>query len=158
MLCLGDDGPLGAFLDGNTTVWIATILFAIQYGFGDTVSYVSIRFIVGPDRAGIGYGVYSLIANLLTTVVSIVAGDVMDVPEVGITYVLWFFFALTVLGLFCWLIVRVLEGGRSLLELPNDKIIETSDDDLKAAALTSIVGPAGASITARSGYGSLSGG
>ena len=157
VLALGDHGPLGAYLHGPTTVAIATILFAIQYGFGDTVSYVSIRFIVGPDRAGLGYGVYSLVANLLTTVVSIVAGDIMDQPDVGTTNILWFFFGLTVLGFFCWLIVLVLEGSRSLLELPNDKIIETSDDDLRKAALTSIVGPAGNSLASRpeSTYGSL---
>ena len=58
-----------AVSDGGTTpVWIASILFAIQYGFGDTVAYISIRLIVGPSRAGIGYGVYGIVGNLMATV------------------------------------------------------------------------------------------
>jgi hypothetical protein len=40
------------------TVWAATVLFALTYGFGDTVAYPNIRLLVGPERAGIGYGIF----------------------------------------------------------------------------------------------------
>eukprot|EP00549_Striatella_unipunctata_P019143 CAMPEP_0118681368 /NCGR_PEP_ID=MMETSP0800-20121206/4898_1 /TAXON_ID=210618 ORGANISM="Striatella unipunctata, Strain CCMP2910" /NCGR_SAMPLE_ID=MMETSP0800 /ASSEMBLY_ACC=CAM_ASM_000638 /LENGTH=656 /DNA_ID=CAMNT_0006577653 /DNA_START=25 /DNA_END=1995 /DNA_ORIENTATION=- len=121
------------------TVWIATVLFAFQYGFGDTVSYVSIRFIVDPSRTGIGYGIYSVIGNLITTAVAIVAGIIIEGAN-GLTNLCWFFFGLLIFGVLSWVIVAVLEGSRSLLALPCEDIIETSDDDLRIAALTSVIG------------------
>ena len=38
---------------------------------------MTIRLIVGPARAGIGYGVYGIIGNLMATLVPLVGGMVM---------------------------------------------------------------------------------
>ena len=120
---------------GVASVWVASMLFALQYGFGDTVAYISIRFIVGVSRAGIGYGVYGVFGNLIATVVPIIGGALLDQNN-GNDKVLWYFSGLMGLGALCWVAVRFLEGARSLLELPADKVIETSDRDIQLAALT----------------------
>lgn len=44
------------------------------------------------------------------------------------------------IGSICWLIVRVLEGPKSAIELPARELIETEDDDMNAAALYSMLG------------------
>jgi len=134
-------GILAMSTGGSTSVWIASMLFAFQYGFGDTVAYISIRFIVGVSRAGIGYGVYGIIGNLIATVVPIIGGALMD-QDNGENKVLWYFAGLMALGSASWVMVFILEGPRSLLELPANKVIETSDEDIKMAALTYIVGGA----------------
>lgn len=125
---------------GDAPVWIASILFAVQYAYGDTVAYLSIRFIVGTSRAGIGYGVYGIFGNLIATIVPIVGGALMDQSN-GNDKVLWYFAGLMALGAFCWLSCYLLEGPRSLLELPADNVIETSDKDIQAAALTYVAAP-----------------
>jgi len=124
---------------GDASVWAASMLFAIQYGFGDTVAYISIRFIVGISRAGIGYGVYGIFGNLIATIVPIIGGALLDKQD-GNDKVLWYFCGLMGLGSLCWVMVFFLEGVRSLLELPADKVIETSDNDVQMAALTYVVG------------------
>jgi len=43
--------------------------------FGNTVAYISIRFIVGVSRAGIGYGLCGIFGNLTATVVPIIGGS-----------------------------------------------------------------------------------
>ena len=120
-------------------VWVASVLFALQYGFGDTVAYISIRFIVGVSRAGIGYGIYGIIGNLTATVVPIVGGVLLDMDG-GNEIVCWYFAGLMLFGALCWLVVRCGEGKRSLLELPEKEIIETSDEDVHLAALAFVVG------------------
>lgn len=125
---------------GSASVWVATLLFALQYGFGDTVAYLSIRFIVGVSRAGVGYGVYGILGNLIATVVPIIGGVLMDQPDNGNDKVLWYFFGLMGIGVLCWVGVLLLEGHRSLLELPAEKVIETTDEDLQLAALCFVVG------------------
>ena len=125
---------------GSAAVWTASMLFAIQYGFGDTVAYISIRFIVGVSRAGIGYGIYGIIGNLTATIVPIIGGVLLDMAN-GNELVCWYFFGLMVFGALCWVAVRILEGKRSLLELPAEKIIETNDEDLQIAALSYVVSP-----------------
>eukprot|EP00978_Attheya_sp_CCMP212_P024794 scaffold78526_cov59-Attheya_sp.AAC.4 len=135
-------GILAISSGGSTSVWIASMLFALQYGFGDTVAYISIRFIVGVSRAGIGYGVYGIIGNLIATVVPIIGGTLMD-QDNGEDKVLWYFTGLMAIGAASWVMVFILEGPRSLLELPANKVIETSDEDIKMAALTYVVGRTG---------------
>lgn len=110
-------------------------IFQFQYGFGDTVAYISIRFIVGVSRAGIGYGVYGVFGNLIATIVPIIGGSLLDQNN-GNDIVLWYFSGLMGLGALCWIMVFFLEGARSLLELPAEKVIETSDNDIRLAALT----------------------
>ena len=134
-------GVLAITSGGGAPVWIASTLFALQYGFGDTVAYISIRFIVGVNRAGIGYGVYGVFGNLLATLAPLVGGYIMEGSEDGIDKVLWYFCGLMFLGTLCWAMVYILEGKRSLLELPAAQVIETSDEDLQLAALTYIVSP-----------------
>jgi len=124
---------------GSVAVWVASVLFALQYGFGDTVAYISIRFIVGVSRAGIGYGIYGIIGNLAATVVPIVGGVLLDMDG-GNEIVCWYFAGLMLFGALCWLVVRCGEGKRSLLELPEKEIIETSDEDVHLAALAFVVG------------------
>jgi len=128
---------LAASSGGDAPVWIATMLFAFQYGFGDTVSYLSIRFIVGVSRAGVGYGVYGVFGNLIATVVPIIGGALLEQSN-GDDKVAWYFAILMGLGALCWMMVLFLEGPRSLMELPADKVIETSDKDIQIAALATI--------------------
>ena len=75
---------------GDAPVWVASMLFALQYGFGDTVAYISIRFIVGVSRAGVGYGIYGMLGNLIATLVPIIGGALMDQSN-GEDKVLWYF-------------------------------------------------------------------
>lgn len=125
---------------GNTAVWTASTLFALQYGFGDTVAYISIRFIVGVSRSGLGYGVYGVFGNLIATLVPLIGGFLMESTD-GTTKLLWYFTGLMAAGTLCWIIVLLLEGSRSLMELPADQVIETSDEDLKLAALAYVASP-----------------
>ena len=55
---------------------------------------MTIRLIVGPARAGIGYGVYGIIGNLMATLVPLVGGMVMVSGETeadGQDMVCWYF-------------------------------------------------------------------
>lgn len=131
---------------GTPAVWIASTLFALQYGIGDTVAYISIRFIVGVSRSGIGYGIYGVVGNLVATVVPIVGGILMEsgAEADGIgneNAVLWYFAGLMGLGTVTWITVWLLEGPRSLIELPANQVIETTDENLRAAALCFVVSP-----------------
>lgn len=56
------------------------------------------------------------------------------------TNISWFFAVMCGIGSICWLIVRVLEGPKSAIELPAAKLIETEDDDMNAAALYTMLG------------------
>ena len=127
--------------NGKVPAWIASVLFAIQYGVGDTIAYLSIRFIVGVSRSGIGYGIYGVFGNLIATLVPMIGGFLMESSSNGIDKVLYYFAGLMGLGTISWLMIYVLEGQRSLLELPADRVIETSDEDLKLAALSYIASP-----------------
>lgn len=131
--------------DNAAHVWIASLLFALQYGFGDTVAYISIRLIVGPSRAGIGYGVYGIIGNLMATLVPLVGGMVMEMENSN-DLICWYFAFLMLLGTVCWAGVRWVEGPLSFLELPAAAIVETDDAHLQAACLTMVIdGPGGLS-------------
>jgi len=129
---------LAVLTGGTAPVWVASVLFALQHGFGDTVAHISIRFIVGVSRAGVGCGVCGIFGNLIATVVPALGGALLDQNN-GEDEVLWHFAGLMASGALCWVMVLFLEGARSLLELPADKIIETSDEDIQAAALMFVV-------------------
>ena len=132
---------------------------------------MTIRLIVGPARAGIGYGVYGIIGNLMATLVPLVGGMVMVSGETeadGQDMVCWYFAGLVrcscfaqhagasgttsrgseifaggpqmVLGTMCWAGVRVIEGGRCLLDMPADQVVETDDVVLQQACLSMVVG------------------
>jgi MFS family permease/Ca2+-binding EF-hand superfamily protein len=133
-------GILAMSSSGKVPVWVASVLFALQYGFGDTVAYISIRFIVGVNRSGIGYGIYGIFGNLIATLVPMIGGFLMETSN-GTDKLLWYFTGLMGLGTLCWFLVLILEGPRSLLELPADQVIETSDEDLKLAALSYVASP-----------------
>eukprot|EP01043_Picozoa_sp_COSAG02_P018633 COSAG02_NODE_875_length_16279_cov_199.143078_3_plen_1291_part_00 len=129
--------------DNAAHVWVASLLFALQYGFGDTVAYISIRLIVGTSRAGVGYGVYGILGNLMATLVPLVGGMIMEMDNSN-DLICWYFAFLMLLGTACWMGVRWLEGPLSFLELPSSAIIETDDDHLQAACLAMIIdGPGG---------------
>ena len=49
----------------DVSPWVATVLFALTYGFGDTVAYPNIRLLVGANRAGIGYGIFGVMGAAL---------------------------------------------------------------------------------------------
>jgi nitrate/nitrite transporter NarK len=133
-------GVLALSSSGTAPVWIASVLFALQYGFGDTVAYISIRFIVGVSRSGIGYGIYGVVGNLIATLVPMIGGFLIESSN-GTDKLLWYFTGLMALGTLFWVFVFLLEGPRSLLELPADQVIETSDEDLKLAALSYVASP-----------------
>ena len=59
----------------------------------------------------------------------------------GTDKLLWYFTGLMGFGTLSWLLVFFLEGPRSLLELPADQVIETSDEDLRLAALSYVASP-----------------
>jgi MFS family permease len=104
------------------------------------VAYISIRFIVGVSRSGIGYGIYGVVGNLIATLVPMIAGFLIESSN-GTDTLLWYFTGLMALGSLFWVFVFLLEGPRSLLELPADQVIETSDEDLKLAALSYVASP-----------------
>lgn len=133
---------------GRAPVWIASTLFALQYGFGDTIAYISIRFIVGISRSGLGHGLYGVAGNGIATLVPLIGGFLMESSN-GINKLLWCFTGLMALGSLCWIAVLLLEGHRSILELPTDKVIETSDEDLKLAALSYVVSPIKSSLRSK---------
>lgn len=136
---------------GAAPVWIASTLFSLQYGIGDTIAYISIRFIVGIQRSGLGYGLYGVLGNAIATLVPLIGGFLMETPN-GINKVLWYFSGIMALGVLCWVVVYFLEGPRSLLRLPADEVIETSDEDLKLAALSYVASPIKASWRSNKGW------
>lgn len=91
--------------DGNgnsrVPVWIASMLFALQYGFGDTMAYISIRFIVGVSHSGIGYGIYGVVGNLIAMLVPMIGGFIIECEQ-GMDKVLWYFCGLMATGGLCW--------------------------------------------------------
>ena len=58
------------------TVWAATVLFALTYGFGDTVAYPIIRLLVGAERVGIGYGIFGFMGGLFAVAVPTLGGNI----------------------------------------------------------------------------------
>jgi len=130
---------LGVADSGIVPVIMANILFSIQYGYGDTVAFMTIRFITGPKHAGIGYGVFGVLGNLIHATVLIVGGHIILHPN-GYEEICVYFGLLMFLSTMAWVGVRVLEGDYSLVETPVDKMIETQDEDLKLAALSYVAG------------------
>lgn len=120
----------------SVSPWVGITLLAITYGFGDTCAFVSIRLIVGEKKAGIGYGMYSVIGNLISFVVPILGGYV--IKNYGHDTLLVYFAAIMLLAVVCWIIVRILEGPNSALELPAKDLIETKDDVVDTAAMVNI--------------------
>lgn len=110
-------------------------LSSIAYGIGDTVAYISIRMLVGAERAGKGYAIQALGGNILSFVVPAAGGYIIN--RSGDTAVLWYFVILHVVGSLSWLCVRLTVDSKSPLELPAKDLIETSDEQINAAALHS---------------------
>jgi hypothetical protein len=71
----------------------------------------------------------------------LIGGFILEGSDNGIDNVLWYFCGLMLIGTLCWVMVYILEGKRSLLELPAAQVIETSDEDLQMAALTYVISP-----------------
>ena len=71
-------------------------------------------------------GVYGIIGNLMATLVPLVGGVVMEM-EGGNDLICWYFAGLMLMGTLCWLGVRAIEGGKSMLELPSEAVVETDD-------------------------------
>lgn len=129
----------------SATVWVATVLFALTYGFGDTVAYPNIRLLVGAERAGIGYGIFGFMGGLFAVVVPVVGGLIFDAeadaaPQDTGEQVCWYFAGLAALASILWWLVHVLEGANSAIELPASKMVELSDYQIEAAALAGIGG------------------
>lgn len=115
---------IGFIMLATTTVtpWVATLLFALTYGFGDTVAYPNIRALVGAEKAGLGYGIFSLVGGSIAVSLPIIGGFfmAMDDPakpeETGI-YVCWFFAGASALGALLWAVVHVGRAHPSLSDL-----------------------------------------
>jgi nitrate/nitrite transporter NarK len=148
-LMLGGFGVLSAIgfaLIGSSSeinLWIPTILFALQYGFGDTVAYPNIRLLVGPERAGIGYGIAGSLCGVIAVAAPMAGGVFMDMDdpnkplESGVN-VAWFFAGTMVLSTLVWLVVHVLEGPKSAIVLPAKDLVETEDLYINSAALVNM--------------------
>lgn len=89
-------GVLAISSGGTAPVWIVSLLFAFQYAFGYTGAYISIRFIVGVNRAGLGYGLNGVGGNLVATVVPFVGG--VQIAGNGLDIGLWCFAGLMLVG------------------------------------------------------------
>eukprot|EP00768_Dysnectes_brevis_P001442 gnl/Dysnectes_brevis/1370_a1539_2672.p1 GENE.gnl/Dysnectes_brevis/1370_a1539_2672~~gnl/Dysnectes_brevis/1370_a1539_2672.p1 ORF type:complete len:632 (+),score=220.00 gnl/Dysnectes_brevis/1370_a1539_2672:1596-3491(+) len=113
--------------------WIGVCFLALSYGWGDTVSYASIRLIVGAERAGIGYGCYALLGNLISFLVPTLTGIVYD--KFGADTFLIVFASIMLFGTLCWVGVRLLMGPKAILELKAKDIVTTDDEELEAATL-----------------------
>ena len=60
------------------TPWVGIVLMGITYGWGDTVSYSSIRLLVGVEKAGLGYGLFGLVGNIFGLTVPIIGGLIFE--------------------------------------------------------------------------------
>lgn len=129
---------LFAFFDG-VSPWVGVVLLALTYGYGDTCAFVSIRLLAGPRRAGMGYGVYAVLGNLVAFVVPVAGGWVIE--HHGHDALLLYFAALMGVGMLCWLAVRALEGPDSPLERPTRELVRTDDAVVDAAAMHVPVDP-----------------
>eukprot|EP01023_Acetabularia_acetabulum_P040733 TRINITY_DN3953_c0_g1_i2.p1 TRINITY_DN3953_c0_g1~~TRINITY_DN3953_c0_g1_i2.p1 ORF type:complete len:642 (+),score=137.09 TRINITY_DN3953_c0_g1_i2:61-1986(+) len=123
----------------SLTPWVGIVLLGMTYGWGDTVSYASIRLLVGPDRAGLGYGIFGMVGSFLGFLVPEIGGKIYAAPDGGVN-INWYFAALCGFGGLCWLVVRLLEGPKSAMELPASKLIETEDADINVASMYAILG------------------
>jgi len=56
---------------------VASTLPALQYGNGDTVACINIRFIEGVSRSGLGCGIYGVAGNLIGAFVPLIGGIIM---------------------------------------------------------------------------------
>eukprot|EP01025_Chloroclados_australasicus_P065719 TRINITY_DN8958_c0_g1_i1.p1 TRINITY_DN8958_c0_g1~~TRINITY_DN8958_c0_g1_i1.p1 ORF type:complete len:659 (+),score=60.69 TRINITY_DN8958_c0_g1_i1:1-1977(+) len=126
-------------LTTSVSPWVGITLLGMTYGWGDTVSYSSIRLLVGPERAGLGYGIFGSVSSVLAFLVPVIGGEIYQGNN-GKVNVNWFFAALSIFGGVCWLAVRLMEGSNSAMELPANKLIETEDVDINIACMYSILG------------------
>ena len=125
------------------TVWVATVLFALTYGFGDTVAYPNIRLLVGVERAGIGYGIFSFVGGLFAVLVPIFGGMILEAESSAAAsdageYTCWYFLVLAALAMAVWWAVHVMEGNNSAIELPASEQVELTDRQIEAAGLAGI--------------------
>ena len=125
------------------TVWAATVLFALTYGFGDTVAYPNIRLLVGAERVGIGYGIFGFMGGLFAVAVPILGGNIFaaeasaPAADTG-ENVCWYFAGLAALASAVWWAVHVLEGPKSAIELPASALQQATTGDINAAALMGV--------------------
>jgi nitrate/nitrite transporter NarK/Ca2+-binding EF-hand superfamily protein len=134
---------LFATMTTTAIAYIGTGLLALSYGFGDTVAYVAIRLVVGEARAGIGYGLYAVLGNIVAFIVPTVSGLVYasaDTDMEGLVSLAWFFCVIMVVGSLLWIVPRIQFGSKSLLEIPADQLIITEDSSINAASLHAILG------------------
>jgi nitrate/nitrite transporter NarK len=70
---------IGFTLLAATTVnpWVATILFSLAFGWGDTVAYPNIALLAGDDRAAVGYAIFGLVGGAVMWVVPFAAGELV---------------------------------------------------------------------------------
>lgn len=66
------------YATSTITPWIGIVLMGITYGWGDTVSYSSIRLLVGVEKAGLGYGLFGLVGNIFGLTVPIIGGLIFE--------------------------------------------------------------------------------
>eukprot|EP00041_Stephanoeca_diplocostata_P032889 m.1068626 g.1068626 ORF g.1068626 m.1068626 type:complete len:715 (+) comp24225_c0_seq24:402-2546(+) len=130
---------IGFAMLGSTSVtpWVATVLFALQYGFGDTVAYPCIRLMVGAHRAGVGYGIFGIFGNFFAAITPVFAGMIVDGDD-GLNRMCWYWSALMMAAVVIWVMVHFMMGADSPLELPEKDIVEASDSNVAFAALLAL--------------------
>jgi MFS family permease len=125
--------------DGSTVVWVATVLFAIMTSYAD-LAIVTIPLIVGPARAGLGYGMYSILGNTIDALNAYIAGVLLELPDGdGDTIFLLYSSVIAGVGVLCFVGVYLLEKDVSFMESPISHIIETSLGTLHSASMCSVI-------------------
>eukprot|EP01050_Picozoa_sp_SAG11_P014416 SAG11_NODE_1774_length_4271_cov_4.419942_1_plen_536_part_00 len=127
-----------ATMTAQWVVYAATVLFALTYGFGDTVAYPNIRLLVGPERAGIGYGIFGFVGGLVAVAVPKLAGYTFVEPDEPVdtgVLVCWYFCGCAVIAVVLWTAVHLIEGPKAAISLPAENLVETEDLHLNAASL-----------------------
>lgn len=119
----------------SPVVWVATILFAFVTGYAD-LAIVMIPVIVGPTRAGMGYGVYAIFGNLIDSFTAYLSGVLLLNGDLAF---LWFSALAFLLGILSYICVYFLERKMSFLERPLSKIVETDMKSYHYASMCEVV-------------------
>jgi MFS family permease len=129
LILLGSDGIVG--------VWVATVLFALMSStYGISTFF---RLIVGTARAGLGWGVFSILGNGIGALNAYIGGALIASGDNGDIAFLWYSAAFIFVGFLCFVAVYRLERDMSFLERPVSQMIETELKSLHYASICSVV-------------------
>ena len=84
--------------------------------------------------AGLGYGLYAVLGNIIDGSNAYIAGVLIGSGDNGPLYLILYSAGFMGCGLLCWILVFFLEKDMSFIERPSSQIIETKLDDLVLAS------------------------